>query len=497
MNVQRTSTSVPTQALRVLFVVSEAHPLVKTGGLADIAGSLPQALLKLGCDVRLLLPAYPVCLERAGVLKPVATLSIPGSLDQVILLAGRLPGTRVKLWLVDYPPAFSRPGNPYLDAHGRPWDDNAERYALLARVAVALAQKRTTLDWQPDVVHCHDWQTGLIPALLAQEVTRPTTVFTIHNLAYQGLFPHATFLQLGLPPSLWTYDALEFHGQLSFIKGGLVYADKLTSVSPTYTSEIQTPAFGNGLDGLLRHRAADLTGILNGIDERTWDPAKDPHLAARYSSSRLAAKAKNKQALQHAFGLPSETDIPLVGMVGRLVEQKGIDQVMLALPAMMQQPVQIVVLGSGEARYEQALVAFAALHADKIRVRIGYDEALAHQIEGGADMFLMPSRFEPCGLNQLYSLRYGTVPIVRRVGGLADTVVDASTQNLAAGIATGIAFDGDTAVDLLTALERALRLYESKTTWAQLQRTGMAQNVSWEASAQHYLGLYNSIARRA
>ena len=495
MNVKRTSTSAP--ALRVLFVVSEVHPLVKTGGLGDVAGSLPQALTKLGCDVRILLPAYPVCVERAGTLKPVASLSIPGSLDQVILLAGRLPGTQVKIWLVDYSPAFNRLGNPYLDADGRPWDDNAERYALLARVAVALSQKRTTLDWQPEVVHCHDWQTGLIPALLAQEVQRPASVFTIHNLAYQGLFPHATFARLGLPPALWAFDALEFHGQLSFIKGGLVYADKLTSVSPTYTSEIQTPAFGNGLDGLLRYRAADLMGILNGIDERTWDPAKDPHLAARYSPHRLSAKAENKQALQRTFGLPITADIPLVGMVGRLVEQKGIDQVMLALPAMMQRRVQIVVLGSGEARYEQVLQAFAAQHAGKIRVRIGYDEALAHQIEGGADMFLMPSRFEPCGLNQLYSLRYGTVPIVRRVGGLADTVVDASTENLAAGIATGIAFDGDDAVDLLTALDRALTLYKTKTAWTQLQRTGMSQNFSWDASARRYLDLYNSLAKRA
>lgn len=495
MNIQRTSTR-QAPALRILFVVSEAHPLIKTGGLGDVAGSLPQALTKLGCDVRILLPAYPACVERAGTLKSVASLSIPGSVDQVTLLAGRLPGTRVKIWLVDYPPAFDRTGNPYLDPDGRPWDDNAERYALLARVATAIAQKRAKLAWQPDVVHCHDWQTGLVPALLAQEARRPASVFTIHNLAYQGLFPHSTFVHLGLPPSLWAFDALEFHGLLSFIKGGLVYADKLTTVSPTYADEIQTPAFGGGLDGLLRHRAADLVGILNGIDERTWNPAKDPHLVARYSPRRLSAKADNKQALQRTFGLPVSVDIPLVGMAGRLVEQKGIDQVLLALPALMQRPVQIVVLGSGEARYEQALQAFAAQHADKIRVRIGYDEALAHQIEGGADMFLMPSRFEPCGLNQLYSLRYGTVPIVRRVGGLADTVVDASASTLAAGSATGIAFDGDDAADLLTAMDRALTLYQAKAVWTQLVQNGMAQDFSWDASARRYLDLYTRIARR-
>ena len=485
-----------TPPLRVLFVVSEAHPLIKTGGLGDVAGGLSQALVKLGCDVRMLLPAYPACVQRAGALKPVASLSIPGSVDQVTLLAGRLPGTRVRIWLVDYPPAFDRTGNPYLDPAGRPWDDNAERYALLANVASAIAQKRTTLSWQPEVVHCHDWQTGRVPALLAQEVLRPASVFPIHNLAYQGLFPHATFVSLGLPAPLWAYDALEFHGQLSFIKGGLVYADMLTTVSPTYAGEIQTPAFGCGLDGLLRHRSADLIGILNGIDERTWNPSKDPHLVTRYSPRRLTAKAGNKQAVQRAFGLPVSADIPLVGMVGRLVEQKGIDQTMLALPALMQRRVQICVLGSGEAHYEQALQAFAVQYADKIRVHIGYDETLAHQIEGGADMFLMPSRFEPCGLNQLYSLRYGTVPIVRRVGGLADTVVDASADNLAAGSATGISFDGDDAADLLRAVDRALALYQTKTVWTQLVQTGMAQNFSWDASARQYLDLYTRIAKR-
>jgi starch synthase len=494
LNAQHTSTQAA--PLRVLFVASEAHPLIKTGGLGDVAGSLPQALIKLGCDVRILLPAYPTCLEHAGTLKPVAKLNLPGGLDRISLLAGRLPGTRVKLWLVDYPPAFNRPGNPYLDAQGRPWDDNAERYALLARVAVAIAQKRAALAWHPEVVHCHDWQTGLVPALLAQESNRPASVFTIHNLAYQGLFPHATFVNLGLPPSLWAYDALEFHGQLSFIKGGLVYADKLTTVSPTYTDEIQTPEFGCGLDGLLRHRAADLSGIINGIDVRIWNPSKDPHLTATYSPRRLTAKADNKLALQRTFHLPESADIPLVGMVGRLVEQKGIDQVMLALPALMQRPLQIVILGSGEAHYEQALQAFAARHAEKIRVRIGYDEALAHQIEGGADMFLMPSRFEPCGLNQLYSLRYGTLPVVRRVGGLADTVVDANAENLAAGSATGVSFDGDGVDDLLAAMDRALTLYQTKATWKQLIHTGMTQNFSWDASARHYLDLYTRIAQR-
>ncbi len=480
---------------KILFVASEAHPLIKTGGLADVIGSLPPTLTARGADVRLLLPAYHDAVARAGALAPVAQIFFPGLSHSVTLLEGELPGTPVKTWLVDFPPAYDRPGNPYLNAYGHPWHDNATRYALLARVAVRLALGTAGLKWRPDVVHCHDWQTGLVPALLAQEPKRPATVFTIHNLAYQGLFPYDTFTSLGLPASLWSHEALEFHGQLSFIKGGLAFADRLTTVSPTYAREIQTPEFGNGLDGLLRRRAERLAGILNGIDGDVWDPARDTYLAQRYSARRLRDKQPNKLSLQQTFRLPANPRTPLIGMVGRLVHQKGIDLVLEALPALMQQPLQVVLLGSGEADYEHALRAAAQRYSDRLAVRIGYDETLAHNIEAGADMFLMPSRFEPCGLNQLYSLRYGTIPIVREVGGLADTVVDATEKNLKSGSATGIVFRGASSDELIAAVDRALALFRDARRWKRMMLAGMRQDFTWRHSAAEYLQLYKQTLR--
>ncbi|WP_372523506.1 glycogen synthase GlgA [Sulfuricaulis sp.] len=479
----------------ILFVASEAHPLIKTGGLGDVAGSLPVALQSLRADVRLLLPAYHDAVARAGRLKTVAKLTVPGLGAPVRILEGRLPGTPLITWLVDFPPAYDRPGNPYLDSLGQPWPDNAMRFALLAHVAVTLALGRTRLKWRPDVVHCHDWQTGLVPALLAPKKSRPATVFTIHNLAYQGLFPHESFTALGLPASLWSPDALEFHGQLSFIKGGLVFADRLTTVSPTYAREIQTPEFGSGLDGLLRRRAGRLSGILNGINGEEWDPARDPFIAKPYSARRLQDKLPNKLALQKEFGLPGETQTSLIGMVGRLVQQKGIDLILDTLPGLMHRPLQLVILGSGEASYEAALRAQAARYPGRLAVHIGYDERLAHMIEAGADMFLMPSRFEPCGLNQLYSLRYGTIPIVRHVGGLADTVVDAGEANLKAGKATGVVLEEKRVGALLAAVDRALALQKNTRRWKQMMRTGMRHDFTWRRSAAQYLRLYLRLVR--
>lgn len=480
---------------KILFVASEAQPLIKTGGLGDVIGSLPVALASLQADVRLLLPAYHDAVARAGKLNNVAQFSVEGLAAPIRLLEGRLPGTSLITWLLDFPPAYDRPGNPYLDSYGLPWPDNAMRYALLARVAVALALGRTRVKWRPDVVHCHDWQTGLVPALLAQEINHPATVFTIHNLAYQGLFSYDTFAALDLPASLWSVDALEFYGQMSYIKGGLAFADQLTTVSPTYAREIQAPEFGDGLDGLLRHRADRLTGILNGVDNKTWNPARDPFLAQRYSVRRLQDKLPNKLALQREFGLPVKPLTPLIGMVGRLVSQKGIDLVLETLPGIMRRQVQLVLLGSGEASYEEALRAQAARYAGRLAVRIGYDERLAHLIEAGADIFLMPSRFEPCGLNQLYSLRYGTVPIVRRVGGLADTVTDATEENIKAGTATGVVFEESRAGALLTAVDRALALRKNARRWHKIVHTGMHQDFSWRHSAAEYLRLYKQALR--
>jgi starch synthase len=480
--------------MKVLFVTSEAYPLIKTGGLADVCGSLPAALQRLGVDVRLLMPAYRDAVAQAGRLKPVARLRVPGVDSEIGLHEGRLPGTPVKAWLIDHPPFFARPGNPYHDPDGHPWSDNAARFALLGRTACEIALGRTSLKWRPDIVHCHDWQAGLVPALLSSEPTRPATLFTIHNLAYQGLFSHGTFVSLDLPPHLWSLDALEFHGNLSFIKGGLAFADWLTTVSPTYASEIQTSVFGHGLDGLLRHHADRLTGILNGIDAGLWNPARDPYLASRFSARRLPAKRPNKHALQEEFGLPVDDDVALIGMIGRMVHQKGIDQVLAALPALMREKIQLVVLGTGVAEFERAVREAATRYAGRMSVLIGYDEPLAHRIEAGADIFLMPSRFEPCGLNQMYSLRYGTVPVVRRVGGLADTVVDATPEALRDGSATGIVFDGDGEEELVTAVRRALALYAKPRTWRRLMQNGMRQDFSWKHSAEEYLTLYDWVS---
>ncbi len=480
---------------KILFVASEAHPLIKTGGLGDVAGSLPVALQSLRADVRLLLPAYHDAVARAGKLRTVARCAIENLSAPVRILEGRLPGTKLLVWFADYPPAYDRRGHPYLDAGGRPWPDNAMRYALFADIAVRIALGHANMKWRPDIVHCHDWQTGLVPAWLATEKIRPATVFTVHNLAYQGLFPRETFEALGLPAALWSHEALEFHGQMSFIKGGLVYADCLTTVSPHYAREIQTPEFGGGLDGLLRHRADRLTGILNGIDDAEWNPAQDRLIARNYSPRRLQDKLANKLALQREFGLPEQPGTPLIGMVGRLVHQKGIDLVLETLPGLMHRPVQLVLLGSGEAGYEEALRVQAARYARRLAVRIGYDERLAHLIEAGADMFLMPSRFEPCGLNQLYSQRYGTIPIVRRVGGLADTVIDATKVTLKSGKATGIVFDKARGGALLAAVDRALALLTEKPAWKRMMLAGMRQDFSWRHSAAEYLRLYRQVMR--
>jgi starch synthase len=475
---------------RVLFVAPEAHPLAKTGGLGDVCGGLPPALRALGCDVRLLMPAYPEAKRSAGTLRTAGALPIFFTDTPATLLEGNLPGSDVPLWLIDFPLAFDRDGHPYLTADGRPWPDNAARFAVLCAAALALARGEGAVAWRPDVVHCHDWQTGLLPALLAQTPARPATVFTVHNLAYQGLFAHDTFSQLRLPSSLWSPDALEFHGQLSFIKGGLAFADRITTVSPTYAREIQTPEFGCGLEGLLHHRADRLSGILNGIDDAIWNPETDPHLAQTYTPATFDRKQANKRALQQRVGLPPDTERPLFGAIGRMVEQKGFDLVADAWPTLAARQAQLVVLGNGERGYEDTWREIARRNPRQVSAQIGYDERLAHQIEAGVDMFLMPSRFEPCGLNQLYSLRYGTVPIVHRVGGLADTVVDATTDALANGTATGFAFDEASPRALARASLRAIELYRDPKKWRALALNGMHREFGWRAGARAYAALY-------
>ncbi len=477
--------------MRVLFVSSEAHPLIKTGGLADVVASLPTALHRLGTDVRLLLPAYRAVKDRLPALAPVAALRIDDPPARVALIATVLPGTDLPVYLVDAPEYFDRAGHPYIATDQRDWQDNHLRFGLFAKVATAVALNQAGLAFHPQIVHCHDWQTGLVPALLHGLTKRPKTVFTVHNLAYQGIFPPNAARALQLPEALMRHNALEFYGQLSFIKGGLVYADRLTTVSPTYAQEILTPELGCGLDGLLRERAETLTGILNGIDYRTWDPACDRHLPSRYSIDDLTGKAGNKLALQTRLGLEVDPEVPIIGHIGRMVEQKGIDLLLKAFPRLLRyRNLQLAILGSGEARFEQDVRRLVEAYPGKVGAHIGYDESLAHLLEAGADLFAMPSRFEPCGLNQLYSLRYGTPPIARRTGGLADTIVDASGLDLENGLANGFLFQMPATDALLEACHRALTLYTDRPRWQALMQQGMARDSSWEHSAQEYLALY-------
>lgn len=476
---------------KILFAASEAQPLIKTGGLADVAGSLPPALSELGLDVRLILPAYPQAVERAIPLNTVATFRISGIPEPVRILEQKVEG-KMHVYLVDAPSMFSRPGNPYTEASGRPWGDNAQRFALFCRAIVRIAMDQAGLGWHPDIVHCNDWQTGLVPALLAQEWDRPATIFTIHNLSYQGIFDLSTFVQLLLPDQLWSPEGLEFHDRLSFIKGGLVFADWLTTVSPTYAEEIRTEEFGYGLEGLIDHRADRLTGVLNGIDYQIWDPSTDIHIDQSYDTKSFKKKQVNKLALQKELGLTQDKDAMLFGNIGRMVEQKGIDLVIEVLPEMMQhEKVQIIILGSGEQELEEALLAAAEKYPGRIVVKIGYDEHLAHRIEAGSDCFMMPSRFEPCGLNQLFSLRYGTVPIVNRTGGLADTVIDLNPASMLDETATGFVFNEPDAASLLEAVNRAIEFYQRPGMWwEKLATRGMMQDFSWDSSAAHYLDIY-------
>jgi len=479
--------------MRIAMISSECEPYAKTGGLADVAGSLPAALMHAGVDARVLVPGYKQVMEGVKSKGRLAAFPALGDMPASQILAGKLP-SGVPLMIVDCPRLYDRPGGPYQDSSGADWPDNAVRFGLLSYVGAVLSGAASPISWRPRLIHCNDWQTGLAPAYLHfMPGDKARSLMTIHNLAYQGVFPPTTGSRLGLPPSSFAPDGVEYYGNMSFLKAGLYYADHITTVSPNYAQEIQTPEFGYGLDGLLRHRAAALRGILNGIDPREWNPARDAHIAQPYSAGRLAGKAAGKAALQADAGLPAAPGVLLAGVVSRLVTQKGLDLLLEALPALLELPLQLALIGTGEPRFEQALQELARQHPDRLAVRIGYDEVHAHRLIAGADLFLMPSRFEPCGLTQLYSLRYGTVPLVHRVGGLADTVVDADDAALADGRATGIVFDAPNSATLLHAVTRALGLYRNKRRWRQMMQTGMKQDFSWQHSAADYQRLYDEL----
>jgi starch synthase len=482
-----------TAALRVLFAASECAPLTKTGGLGDVAAALPAALRALGIDVRVLLPAYREILAALPAAVPVARVPAAAGLPAATLLAAQ-HANGVPLLLVACPQLFERDGGPYLDKTGRDWTDNALRFGLLSRVGALLATDESPYAWRCDVLHCNDWQTALAPAYLHWhgKPARPSLV-TLHNLAYQGIFARETLRTLGLPPQSFDIEGVEFHGKLSFLKAGLYYATRISTVSPSYAREIQTEPLGFGLHGLLAARSQHLVGILNGIDPHAWDPANDPSLEATYDAATLARKQINTAGLRRNFGLHARPAVPLLGIVSRLVAQKGIDLVVAAADDLLALPAQLIVLGTGDAEIEDALAALAARAPGEVAVIRGFDEALSHRIEAGADIFLMPSRFEPCGLNQMYSQRYGTPPVVRRTGGLGDSVVDCTAQSLAAGRATGFLFEQPTPDALLAAVARAVALWRRPQAWVQLQRNAMARDFSWAQSALRYQELYRSM----
>lgn len=480
--------------MNVLQVSAEIFPLLKTGGLADIAGALPVALKAAGCDVRVLLPGFAPIMADLQSSSVLAELTAPWG-ERVMLRQGVLGTLGLTAYVIDAPALYCRPGTPYEDAQRQPFHDNHRRFALLGWVAARLA---CGLDprWQPEVVHSHDWHAALTAAYLAYGPARGrevASVYTVHNLAYQGVFAPIHFFDLGLPNAAFSVNGLEFHGQLSFMKAGLYYADQITTVSPTYAREIQTPEQGCGLDGLLRSRAHDVSGILNAVDEAVWNPATDAAISHPFDADKPAGKARCKAALQLELGLADQVEAPLFGVVSRLTEQKGLHLVLAVLDELIARGGQLVVLGTGDAALEAAFKARAAAHPQAVSVRIGYDEAFAHRIFAATDVTLVPSRFEPCGLTQMYGLKYGSLPLAHRVGGLADTVVDCALENLADGTANGFVFDDFTPEALARAMRRAFALYQRKSEWRGVRQRAMRQPLGWDKAAAQYVALYRRL----
>lgn len=479
--------------LRVLSVTSEIYPLVKTGGLADVTGALPRALAGENVAVRTLIPGYPAVMSAIDSAQPVLTMAD--------LLGGpaRLLDARVgdlSLWVLEAPHLYGRAGNPYVGSDGQDWPDNPIRFAALATVAADIASG-VLPGYRPDVVHAHDWQAGLAPAYLHYRaesgLARPATVMTVHNLAFQGNAPADMLATLGLPPHAYGIDGVEYYGKISFLKAGLQFADRITTVSPTYAAEVLEPEMGMGFDGLLRARSGVLSGILNGIDTEVWDPTTDSLIATKFSARALGKRAANKAALQARMGLPKTKTAPLFGVVSRLTGQKGMDLLLECLPVLRSLGAQLALVGSGDPEIEAAFRAEAAATPDSVGCVIGFDETLAHRMQAGVDALLVPSRFEPCGLTQLCALRYGAVPVVARVGGLVDTVVDATPKALSDGVATGVQFGPVTVAMLEATLRRTVELYRDTITWRRLQRRGMTIDVSWQGPARHYAALYRQL----
>ncbi len=484
--------------MRVLFATSEIAPWVKTGGLGDVSADLPAALHQQGIDIRVIVPGYLEILKAF----PAARLACEFGYAEKILPPVRvlrsIAPAGFPLFIVNCPSYFVRDGGPYVDPMGHDWADNHLRFGLLSQVAALLATTASPLKWKPQVLHCNDWPTGMAPAYLRYSYrSHAATLMSVHNAAFQGVFPPHVLPQLRLPQHAFAMDGVEYYGNVSFLKGGLQMADWLTTVSPTYAKEIQRPEFGRGLDGLLTSRADQLTGILNGIDTKAWDPATDPLLEHPYDAADLSGKAPNKRALQRHLGLKQSADVPLLGVISRLTYQKGLDLLAELGDEIIARGAQLVVVGSGEKELETVFLSLARHHPQQISVTIEFEERLAHLAQAGADMFIMPSRFEPCGLTQLFSLCYGTVPIVRRTGGLADTVVDCGPKALESGKANGFFFDHAWAAELLGAIDRALDTFRNKAVWRKLQRNGMTLDFGWEKAARQYAALYKKLIKSA
>jgi starch synthase len=473
--------------MKVLAVASEVHPLIKTGGLADVVGALPGALKPQGIDVRTLVPGYPAVMEALE--NPQSVFHFDrlygGGAD---IIAARAKGLDVLV--LDAPHLFARPGNPYMGPGGTDWPDNGARYAALSQIAGFLARGGVS-SLAFDLVHMHDWQAGLTAAYL-KYLGGPPSVMTIHNLAFQGQFPASMFANLGLPPQAFGMDGIEYYGGVGYLKAGLALADAVSTVSPSYAREIQTSEDGMGLDGLLRFRANQLHGILNGIDTDIWNPETDAALAKTFSAKNLAGRADNKRAIEQRFQLQPD-DSMLFCIVSRLTGQKGMDLLAAAADKIVSSGARLAILGSGDATLEASLKSAATRHAGRIGIVTGYDEGLSHLLQGGSDSILIPSRFEPCGLTQMYGLRYGCVPLVSRVGGLADSVIDANEAAVSSGTATGIVFAPVTQLAFEQALDRAVALYADKPTWSALQATGMKSKVDWSNSAVRYAKLFRSL----
>ncbi len=478
--------------LKVLSAASEVFPLIKTGGLADVVGALPAALARENVEIRTLVPGYPAVMAQLAAAQPAHTYDdLFGGPARVI--DGKAAG--LDLFAIDAPHFYDRPGNPYLAPNGRDWPDNAQRFAALARVAADIGLGAIDA-FRPHVVHAHDWQAALAAAYLNYaDRPRPGVITTIHNMAFQGHFPMSIFDELGLPPQAISIDGVEYFGGVGYLKAGLRLSDRITTVSPTYAREIMTPEFGMALDGLLRARAAVVHGIVNGIDGTVWNPATDAALPQTYSALRIDMRVRNKTALQTQMALASGVDRPLFGVISRLSDQKGLDLLLQALPGLIAKGGQLALLGSGDPLLEGGFTTAATERPDAVGCVLGYDEKLAHLIQAGADFIVVPSRFEPCGLTQLCALRYGAPPIVARVGGLADTVIDANKAATAAGVATGIQFYPPSVESLTYALNRALDVARDPPVLRRLKLNGMRSDVSWRGPAKQYAALYREIIR--